>query len=70
MLLLISYLAIGVLNYAHFAVKNRAYIRSLRLPELGPELGFFVLLWPVQVLFFVIVGINSAISYILERLMS
>ena len=72
MLLLIIYLAIGVLNYAHFTVKNMSYV--FQGPTRGGiswlfELGFFVLLWPLQALYLVIVGINVATSYILGRFM-
>lgn len=66
MIWLWAYLTIGVLNCLQFAFTGGSVVRpGFSSPV---EALFYLLLWPVQLLFFIVVLVNSATSRILERI--
>jgi hypothetical protein len=62
------YLIIGTLNYIRFCSSGGA---MLTLPDSAKEglveLAFFVLLWPVQLIFFVVVCIHEGLGWLLGK---
>lgn len=68
------YLAIGAANYAVFAARGNSILFSSGKRRDGSpakaglaEATFFVLAWPVQLLFAAVVGINVLTSAALEK---
>lgn len=72
---LLIYLAVGAANYAQFAARGNALLLNRPKRRDGDsraagaaEAAFFLLAWPVQLLFFVLVGVNAATGAILGRI--
>ena len=76
MIWIASYLIIGLLNLAHAAGQGNLMIfdrpgkhaEGLRLDGMV-EVAFYVLLWPLQVLFWTFVGIHMATDWALGKFM-
>ena len=57
---LFLYLAVGVINALWFAWRER--FSSL------PEVAFFVLAWPLQALFWLLIGVHNGIEWLYLKL--
>ncbi len=66
------YLLIGVANYAVFALRGCSMLFSAPHRDIWAglaEMLFNVALWPVQVLFWLLVGLHNGTGWVLEKIM-
>ena len=66
--IVVMYLMLGCLNVYQALLAGTLMIRRRRDRAAWVEVGFFLLLWPMQFLFWMIVSIHNASGWVLERI--
>lgn len=67
------YLGVGAINYTAFAARGLSMLFSHNGNRSAAdglvEAAFYVLLWPVQMLFWALIGIHNGTGWVLEKIM-